>query len=102
LSEQEIQDIEHILSELQIRILAKITRWALITIGTIVLISVTGAAKWLSLEYEIEKLKTWRSERTGLTNDFYNARMVDSERLTKLEARVDEILRILKSEDHSK
>jgi len=98
MSEHDIESLEHTLSELEQRIYARIGKWALAIIGSCIAIAVVASSNWFALTGRIDKLETWRSERTQPIEDYYTDREISAERFAKIEAKLDEIFRLLKQQ----
>lgn len=97
MSTSDITSIEHTLSELEMRIQARIGKWALAIIGSCIGLALMAASQWFPTIGRIEKLETWKTERAVGIDEYSEFRRVLEGRLTRLEGTTDEILRLLKA-----
>jgi hypothetical protein len=103
MSETDVQSIEHTLSELELRIQARLGRWAFTIIGSCIGIALMGASQWFPTLSRIEKLETWKLERAVGIDGYNQFREVLEGRLSKIEATqmrqsedIKEILQLLR------
>ena len=95
MGQQDVESLEHTLSELEQRIMARIGRWAVAIIGSCIVIAITASANWFGLIDRVSNLETWKAGHGPPIEDYYEDRQTTSERLAKIEARIEEIYRLL-------
>lgn len=94
----EYQELEHTLTELEQRIMARIGKWALTIIGSCVAIAIVASSNWFEVLGRVDRLETWKTERTQPIEAYYETQQLNAERFAKIEAKLEEIFRLLKAE----
>ena len=85
MSESETQRIKDTLSELEERVQARIGRWALAIIGTVIALAVGASSQWFSLQARMDRIEVWKAERTKPIEDYYAFKEEIAARLARLE-----------------
>lgn len=99
MGQQDIASLEHTIAELEQRILARVGKWALTIMGTCVALAIGASTQWFGLLARVDRLEVWREERNQPIEQYYKDREINSERLAKIEARIEEIYRLVQRDD---
>jgi Tfp pilus assembly protein PilO len=110
MGQTELEMIEHSLVQMEERLDTKATHlfeemrtrlqvWAAkVAVGSVVTIIVAAAALigyWNGLTNRVAAIETWKAERVRPIEDYYKDREQNAERLAKIEARLEEIYRLV-------
>jgi hypothetical protein len=75
---------------------ARVGKWAIAILGTVVGGVVIGLSAWYGVLNRVEKLETWKNERVIGIDQYNEFRRELEGRLGRIEGQQDEILRLLK------
>lgn len=92
----DVAAIEGTLNELEQRIMARIGKWALAIIGTVIAIVLMASSHWFALHARVDRIEIWKAERVKPIEEYYKDQQITAERLARIEAKIEEIGAILK------
>ena len=95
MSETEVQDL---FTRLKQEVMAAVGRWVIGIIASWTILTGAALTKWNVQDVRIERLETWKTERMQPIEDYYENQRINGERFAKIEARLDEIMRLLKQQ----
>lgn len=89
-------DVATTIDELKLEILAAIGKWAIAIITSIIGVTIVAMSQWGAMVTRIEKLETWKSERTQPIEKYYEDQRINGERMARIEAKLDALTEKIK------
>ena len=77
------------IDELKTDILAAVGKWALTIIASIVATTIFALSQWYAVVNRVERLETWKAERTKPIEDYYADQRANGERMARIESKLD-------------
>lgn len=89
-------DVATTIDELKLEILAAIGKWAIAIITSIIGVTIVAMSQWGAMVGRIEKLETWKAERTQPIEKYYEDQRTNGERMARIEAKLDALTEKIK------
>lgn len=84
------------IDELKTEILAAVGKWAIAIIGSILAATIFALSQWYAVMSRVDRLETWKSERTKPIEDYYAEQRLNGERMARIESKLDTLAEEIK------